>query len=460
MFRKAHLLFTLLCAGTTTAIIVLISLVYLRVSENNLTENQFRSFQNDVNTIAVSLGDSLRNSSSISIQWLESIEAQNQYTIYLMDNGAPFLYNSLRNGIDQNSQYLFSESLDAYQKLFHSSPFNSMQDTVFTVSLNNKSYQISIIAGNAYTGIWHREYQFRSPSTKTSYYSSLIVIEKNYTLTQIVILRSLETLDAQFFQQRMLFLGIDLAAAAVLSLFAFFFTGRLLRPLRENQEAQMQFFAAASHELRTPLSVMLASAECCQEASAEEQKGFFRTIRKEGQRMNNLISDMLTLAHSGTNRFPIERKPAQLDTLCLNAYEAFEPLCRSNGLSLSLRLPEDVPPRCPCDAERIAQVLSILLHNAASYTPESGHITLSLEQPSYNNNRFVICVADTGIGIPNADKKRVFDRFYRAEKSRSAKEHFGLGLSIAYEIVTAHHGKIAVKDNPGGGSIFEVRLPG
>lgn len=456
MFQKAHLLFTLLCAGTTTAIIVLISLIYLRVSENGLTENQFRSFQNDVNTIAASLSDT----SSISMQWLESIEAQNQYTIYVIDNGTPFLYNSLRGSIDQNSQNLLSESLNAYQKMFHSSPFDSHDFLTFSVTSNNDSYQISVTVRNAYSGMWHTEYQFRSPSTGISYYCSLLTIEKNHTLTQIVLLRSLEALYIQIYRQRMLFLCIDLAAAAVLSLFAFFFTGRLLRPLRENQEAQMQFFAAASHELRTPLSAMLASAECCQEASAEEQKGFFQTIRKEGQRMNNLIGDMMTLAHSGTNRFPIERKPAQLDTLCLNAYEAFEPLCRGKNLTLSLCLPEDVPPRCLFDAERITQVLSILLHNAASYTPEGGQITLSLDYLSYNNSRFIITVKDTGIGISDADKRHVFDRFYRVEKSRSTKEHFGLGLSIAYEIVTAHHGKITVKDNPGGGSIFEVRLPG
>ena len=68
-------------------------------------------------------------------------------------------------------------------------------------------------------------------------------------------------------------------------------------------------------------------------------------------------------------------------------------------------------------------------------------------------------VSDTGSGISDADKKHIFERFYRAEKSRSAKEHFGLGLSIAYEIVNAHHGKIFVEDNPGGGSNFTVILP-
>ena len=180
--------------------------------------------------------------------------------------------------------------------------------------------------------------------------------------------------------------------------------------------------------------------------------------------MNSLLGDMLTLAHSGTNRFPIEKAPAQLDTLCLNAYEAFESLCRGKNLSLLLSLPEDIPPRCLCDAERITQALSILLHNAVSYTPEGGKITLTLEYRDVllrhlYSKCFFIIVTDTGTGISDTDKKHIFERFYRTEKSRSTKEHFGLGLSIAYEIVSAHHGKITVEDNPGGGSIFTIILP-
>ncbi len=150
---------------------------------------------------------------------------------------------------------------------------------------------------------------------------------------------------------------------------------------------------------------------------------------------------------------------------------------------LHLSLPDEVPPRCCCDADRITQVLSILLHNAVSYTPEGGTVTLSLcyrpssAQTSFfhqisvqtrlrgtlhtgsNSGCFEITVTDTGIGISDTDKKHIFDRFYRAEKSRSTKGHFGLGLSIAQEIITAHHGKIKVEDNPSGGSIFIVQLP-
>lgn len=449
MFRKAHFLFTLLCAGTTTAIMIFMSLLYLQVSENSLYKNHFASFRNDISTIA----SSLEQSTYISMQWLAGLEARNAYLIFVIDNDKPFLYNTLKTGAsgtkgsndtgssnDLFGQYLLSESLQAYDMMFES-------ETVVSYSSN-------------YFGIHHDEYEFTSPSTGEHYYSSLIDIERGLTHSRILILNPLAGLQAQITHQRLLFLLLDLLAALVFSVFSWFFTGRLLKPLQQNHENQMQFIASASHELRTPLSAILATNECCITATPQEQAGFFQTIRKEGRRMNTLIDDLLTLAHSDSGRFLIEKKEVELDTLCTNAYEAFEPLCRQKKLTLSLTLPDVPLPRLSCDPDRIAQVLSILLHNAVSYTPENGFVSLSLTCRQDRKNLFEITVSDTGVGIPDSDKKRIFSRFYRAEKSRSTKGHFGLGLSIAYEIISAHHGRISVQDNLPCGSVFVVRLPG
>ncbi len=449
MFRKAHFLFTLLCAGTTTAIMIFMSLLYLQVSENSLYKNHFASFRNDISTIA----SSLEQSTYISMQWLAGLEARNAYLIFVTDNDKPFLYNTLKTGAsgtkgsndtgssnDLFGQYLLSESLQAYDMMFES-------ETVISYSSN-------------YFGIHHDEYEFTSPSTGEHYYSSLIDIERGQTHSRILILNPLAGLQAQITHQRLLFLLLDLLAALAFSVFSWFFTGRLLRPLQQNHENQMQFIASASHELRTPLSAILATNECCITATPQEQAGFFQTIRKEGRRMNTLIDDLLTLAHSDSGRFLIEKKEVELDTLCTNAYEAFEPLCRQKKLTLSLTLPDVPLPRLSCDPDRIAQVLSILLHNAVSYTPENGFVSLSLTCRQDRKNLFEITVSDTGVGIPDSDKKRIFSRFYRAEKSRSTKGHFGLGLSIAYEIISAHHGRISVQDNLPCGSVFVVRLPG
>ncbi len=449
MFRKAHFLFTLLCAGTTTAIMIFMSLLYLQVSENSLYKNHFASFRNDISTIA----SSLEQSTYISMQWLAGLEARNAYLIFVIDNDKPFLYNTLKTGAsgtkgsndtgssnDLSGQYLLSESLQAYDMMFES-------ETVISYSSN-------------YFGIHHDEYEFTSPSTGEHYYSSLIDIERGLTHSRILILNPLAGLQAQITHQRLLFLLLDLLAALAFSVFSWFFTGRLLKPLQQNHENQMQFIASASHELRTPLSAILATNECCITATPQEQAGFFQTIRKEGRRMNTLIDDLLTLAHSDSGRFLIEKKEVELDTLCTNAYEAFEPLCRQKKLTLSLTLPDVPLPRLSCDPDRIAQVLSILLHNAVSYTPENGFVSLSLTCRQDRKNLFEITVSDTGVGIPDSDKKRIFSRFYRAEKSRSTKGHFGLGLSIAYEIISAHHGRISVQDNLPCGSVFVVRLPG
>lgn len=435
MFRKAHVFFTILCGGSTAAIMIAMSLLYLRVSEGNLQSSRFQSFQNDIGTITANL----EQSTYVSMQWLSRLEAQSGYIIYVTDNGVPFLHNSLNGSIDLHSQSLLQESLDAYDTQIEIEP--AMPD------------------GNSYSGIWHIEYAFASPTTGDSYYASRIDIERDRSDTLIMILSSLRPLRESIHRQRILFAWIDAIACAVLFLFAWFFTGRILKPLRVNQEKQLRFIAAASHELRTPLSVILTSSECCENASDEERGGFLRTIRREGQRMNGLIDDMLTLTRSGANRFPIECKETDLDTLCLNACEAFEPLCRAKDLTLAFTLPETPTARCRCDADRIAQVLSILLHNAVSYTPPGGRIDLALRQRRERRTFYEIVVADTGIGIADEDKPHIFERFYQAEKSRSAKGHFGLGLSIAYEIVKAHHGRIAVHDNPGGGSVFTVRLP-
>ena len=171
--------------------------------------------------------------------------------------------------------------------------------------------------------------------------------------------------------------------------------------------------------------------------------------------MSSLVNDMLTLSGSDNQRFAVYPKSIELDTLLMNSYEAFDPLAREKSITLSVSLPDKAVPPCSADPERISQVISILLHNAISYTPEQGRIELSL---SHKKEHFYLSVRENGIGISDEDKKKIFDRFYRVEKSRSAKGHFGLGLSIAYEIIKAHGGSIQVTDAEGGGSIFTIIL--
>ena len=436
MFRKVHLYLTALCAGITTAILIVMSLLYLYLSEKALYENQFRSFQNDINTIATSL----EQQSVISIEWLSKMEARGGYTFYALDNGIPFLYNRLTNFSDSSElRGLLDSCLEMYRNQYGYAPT-----------------EIDAADDNPYNTCIHSEFPFNPTGKKHEFHVSIIELNRGNSSLQLLVLAPLDFLQEQIARQRVRFLLIDIAALLLLTLFSFFFTGKLLQPVIESRKKQTEFVAAASHELRTPLAVILSAAECCRDADAEKQSRFLDTIKQEGDILTSLVNDMLTLSASDTQRFSCRPAPVELDTLLINTYEAFEPLAAEKKLSLSVTLPEESLPLCPADADRIVQLLSILLHNALSYTPEGGRIDLAL---SHKKNRFYLTVSDSGVGIPPEDRKKIFERFYRAEKARSAKGHFGLGLSIAAEIVKLHHGSIHVTERPGGGSVFTITLP-
>lgn len=432
MYNKVHRRLTLLCAGITAVIMIVMSLCYLYVSERGLYRNQFQSFQNDINTITTNL----EQQSVISMEWLSKMEAQGNYLFFVLDNGVPFLYNQLNDSQEASlRKQLLSEAQDAFDNLF-----------IYDPSLQ------AVIPATSYVS-FHLEYEFVS-SAHGACYASVIRMGQNASL-EIIVLSSLASLERQIQEQRIRFVLIDLAAILLLSVFSWFFTGKLLKPIVENQLKQVQFVASASHELKTPLAVILSAAECCKNADADKQQDFLKIIRQEVRRVSALVNDMLTLTQSDNHYFTISPQPIELDTLLMNSYETFEPLARDKDIALSIHLPREALPACPADPERLSQVIAILLHNAISYTPAHGAIDLSL---SYEKNHFLLSVIDNGIGISKEDKKKIFDRFYRAERSRSTKGHFGLGLSIASEIVRAHGGSIAVTDTRGGGSTFTVVL--
>lgn len=435
MFRKVHLYLTALCAGITTAILIAMSLLYLYLSEKELYENQFRSFQNDISTIATSL----EQQSVISMEWLAKMEARGGYTFYTLDNGIPFLYNRLTN-------------------LSASSEVRRMLDSCLELYRSDYEAQLREESGDSsYNACSHIEFPFNPSGGKNEYYAGVIVMSKGVSSLQLLVLSPLHFLREQITRQRVRFFLIDAAALLLLAVFSFLFTGKLLQPVIESRKRQTEFVTAASHELRTPLAVILSAAECCRGTDRENQVRFLDTIRQEGEIMTSLVNDMLTLSASDSQRLSCRPAPVELDTLLINTYEAFEPLAAEKKLSLSVSLPEESLPLCTADADRIVQLLSILLHNAISYTPEGGCINLAL---THKKNRFCMTVSDTGVGIPPEEKKKIFDRFYRAEKARNTKGHFGLGLSVAAEIVKLHRGTISVSDRSGGGSVFTVILPG
>ncbi len=417
MLHKIHLKLTLLCTLITTVIMLIMSFIYLHVSEKQLFQNQLYSFQNDLHTMETNM----EQQSIISMAWISKMEAYGNYQLYLIDQGTPFLYNQLHSSTESN--HLLESAME---DLTHA-------------TLTDAEIQSLVL----------------SSSQKEDYLTGVIYRDEKNSSFQLFVFSSLAHFHLQVMQQRILFLFITLFMVLLLFSFSWFFTAKLLKPIQENQEKQLHFVASASHELRTPLAVILSSAECCALDANENQRSFLDTIQTEGSRMAHLIEEMLYLSQSNQKKNYIRLQQVELDTLCMKVFESFEPLAKKEGLSLSLQLPSEAVPPITCDEEKISQVLGILLSNAMNYTPSEGCITLGLKR---NGKIQELFVSDTGIGIPTEERALIFDRFYRAEKSRSTKGHFGLGLSIAYEIISAHGGTIAVQDNFPQGTVFTITL--
>lgn len=429
MFRKVHYRLTFLCAGITILILLILSLVSLSVSESGLKKSQFLSFQKDVGTLTYSL----KQQTVITHEWLSGTEKRYSYQLLILDNNIPLLYNKIHT---PDGQQAFQDALHYY---------DSHYKVEFTDSEYSKEPR-------------HTEYEFTS-SDNRKYYAGLAVIPEKTGEIRMLVLSPLNRLYAQIWEQRFLFLCIDIVAAVFLFLFSWLFTKKLLLPVEKSRLQQIQFVASASHELRTPLAVILSCANACDGSSPEEQRGFLSSIHSEGQRMSRLIDDMLFLSQADTHSFDIHIEPFEPDTLLLNTYEAFTALAKEKNIHLSIRLPDSPVPALGGDRQRLSQVLAILLHNAVCYTPAGGTVVLSLFLTKKLPGSCIFSVADNGPGIPDSEKENIFRRFYRTDKARSAKGHFGLGLCIAAEIITAMKGSIQVKDTPGGGSTFLISIP-
>jgi signal transduction histidine kinase len=192
-------------------------------------------------------------------------------------------------------------------------------------------------------------------------------------------------------------------------------------------------------------------------AEDEKRKRFSNMIVSEGTRMSRLIDDLLTLARMDSAQLSISMASVELDTLLLDTAEKFDSLAAEKQISLSITLPEEALPPCLGDRERLIQVFSILLDNAISYTPKGGRIGLSLK---LHHGKLQVRIADSGPGIPDDAKELIWNRFYRVDQSHNDRAHFGLGLSIAREIILKHKGGIRAEDAADyGGAAFLVILP-
>lgn len=422
MFRKLHIQMTVFAALITSAILVVLTLACLAISENGIRKNSYTAFENNANSCI----NYMEGQTLLSHQWILQIKEAYGIDMKILDNGKELFFNKLNPTEEKES--LFQEAAE--------------------ISREAEGLDVELPGGFAIT----KTALFRTDS----YYACTALVPKEDGVLSAVILYPLDNLKNQLKSQRIAFGIMVFLAIIAMSLFSWFLIKKMLRPLEESRRKQTEFIAAASHELRSPLAVILTSIQALEDSEEKERERFLSAIQGEGGRMARLIDDMLSLANADNHSWSILRSPCELDTLILDTYEKYEAVFSEKGIRLSAKLPEEALCLCKCDASRISQVLSILLDNAVSYVPSGGKVCLALEE---DEKSFRITVSDNGPGIPDADKESVFQRFYRADASRGDKQHFGLGLCIAQEIVALHRGTIAILDTPGGGATFRIRLP-
>jgi signal transduction histidine kinase len=235
------------------------------------------------------------------------------------------------------------------------------------------------------------------------------------------------------------------AAGALLALFwiSYRFATRAVGPIEENYNRQKQFIADASHELRTPLAVISANVDAVTasgEESVNSQKEWFDYIHAELKRTGKLVDDLLYLAKSENIRSE-SNLPFDLSAVCETVCASMEAVLYDGGKTLKTDIAENVT--VVADSEKIAGVLYILLDNAGKYTPKNGHISVTLTR---ENDKAVLRVTNSGDGVAAADLPKIFDRFYRADASRSTETGgSGLGLFIAKTIVENSGGVITAE---------------
>ncbi|MGC5326092.1 sensor histidine kinase [Brevibacillus sp. SYSU BS000544] len=244
---------------------------------------------------------------------------------------------------------------------------------------------------------------------------------------------------------------------------SYYMSKRAMVPIRNSFQRQREFVADASHELRTPLSVLHSSLDVLEIEEEDHLSDFSRktlfNMKDEVKRMTNLVSDLLTLARSDTGHPELKMDYFDIIPSIEQLLQTTQPLALSKGLTIHLQSPASI--LLHGDQERVKQLLYILLDNAMKYTPKGGKINVTLDAAEVGKHPALrIIVQDTGVGIPADEQQRIFERFYRVDKTRT-RQHggTGLGLAIAKWIVDAHHGTISVESQPDQGSTFTVTLP-
>ena len=231
-----------------------------------------------------------------------------------------------------------------------------------------------------------------------------------------------------------------------------------LSHMRRLERIRRDFVSNVSHEMRTPLASLRALVETLRDDALDDPPAaihFLGRIEVEVDKMTQMVEELLELTRIESGQFPLRLANTTVDAIVRPSVERLRPQAQRADVAIEIDLPTDLP-QVLADVERMHQVVINIIHNAIKFTPSGGKITVSASQAE--DQMIAVSVKDTGVGIPERDLSRIFERFYKADRARSGGGT-GFGLAISKHIVQAHHGEIWAESVEGEGSTFSFTLP-
>ncbi len=231
--------------------------------------------------------------------------------------------------------------------------------------------------------------------------------------------------------------------------------------LQKAEKSRRAMTADIAHELRNPLAVQRANLEALQDGIYPLTPENLEPILEQNRLLTHLVEDLRTLALAESGQMGLEKVAVDFPALVKSVIERFEPQANARQISLNFNCQDKIP-TLSLDAFRVEQILGNLISNALRYTPENGKIDLNIRLQSWKNGkqRVQLDVHDSGSGIPEGSLPHVFERFYRADRSRSRSEGgTGLGLAIARQLAEAHGGNLEAQNHHNGGAMFTLTFP-
>ena len=399
--------------------------------------------------------------------------------------GITFFFSCNRYEASLDAQ--ISDQIESYQiKLLSSRQvdLNTLQeleenlDSKICIFENGKPLFRSNLAGGLTTdvleGIYHAEHNLstdelsrtsngwaaKKDEIRTSLGHFHVFYFRQEDLTQIEILAlQNQSVRLPFIQHQAVFYGVLLLLGCIiLSIINSWLIRSVLRPVENSVRQQKEFVAAAGHELKTPLASIRAGLEVLQKhiPSSPEVSGVFYATQSEALRMSHLVQDLLLLANSDRQKCKLVLTAIEPDTFCLQLYEKYQIYAKQQRHPLRLKIEESAYPEIMANEEALTQIGSIFINNAIAHTKED--TTIEICCSLLKNGVVEIGVRDYGKGIAEKDLPRIFERFYRADPSRTTNGHYGLGLSVAKSLAEQQSLCIGARNEPSGGALFFVRI--